>query len=634
MPLKAIACAAAPLLVGGALALAGSASAADLSKSTVPGYPDVVGEYLQVPSFQAVGTPKALNTSTFLRLRAAADGEAPRPVNAVILALPGFSSTPAHWLFLASQLVHKANARACEGKPCRLEVWVLQRRGANLADTKGLLAARARRDPKVALDYYYGTPVTQPMAGKGAPPRVIDQGPGAKWKPLSEADLGFMANWDFQAYAGDVDAMLNLIKVKAGTHTVFLAGHSQGGGFVANYAARMQPDGHRGVDKFSGLIFLDGGPSAGTEAAPSEAQLKSYFDHVAELRSGKAKVYTDANGLLGAIAGPVSAMSQSVTGIYGAYADPNAEAFFPLRANGMAPAPGDDFLKALRVTWLSRAGVSFDTEPVPGAGVQIGVIRFLGQGLGRLDFTPLPGTEAVCDKTPEPPAMGRMGGGPKITCTPTGASVDPDKVYGWIEGGGNSTMPHDAGKAKLWLESQGWAPARSNLKPVTVTFKDSGTKVIDASSMAPANWYSAERWDYDANFVGRYKVLKLDRDGVKLDIDKSAIAKIPVYVARQSTATGPGNPFPGVTDYTEINKTGTYQTAEARAITPIDPKINVAINHHTDFIGADDSTPDKGRPGDAGNSAVANTLIDWVLKRSKGVAATPTPKALGVRDVY
>ncbi len=632
MTLKTIACGAVSAL---ALVPVLPAAAADLSKSTVPGYPDVVGEYLQVPSFQAAGTPKALNTSTFLRLRASADGENPRPANAVIVSLPGFSSTPAHWLFLASQLVHKANQRTCEGRPCRLEVWILQRRGANLADTRGLIAARAKRDPKIALTYYYGTPVTEPMPGKGAPPRVISQGAGAKWTPLSEADLGFMADWDFQAYAGDVDAMMNLIKVKAGSHNIFLAGHSQGGGFVANYAARMQADGHRGVDKFSGLIFLDGGPSAGTDPAPNEDQLKAYFAHVADLRSGKAKVYTDANGLLGAIAGPVSAMSQSVTGIYNAYADPNEEAFFPLRAAGMAPSPGDDFLKALRVTWLARAGVSFDTEPVPGAGVQISVIRFLGQGLGKLDFTPLPGTEGLCDKTPEPVGFGGPPrGGPVITCTPTGAMVDPNKVYGWIEGGGASRMPTDAGKAMLWLQSQGWAPARTNVKPITLTFKDGGVRTIDAASMVAANWYAAERWDYDANFVGRYKVLKIDRDGVKLDLDKSKIAAIPVYVARQSPAPAANNPFPGVTDYTEINKTGTYQTAEARALTPIDPKINVSINHHTDFIGADDSTPDKGRPGEAGNSAVANTLIDWVLKRSKGVAITPTPKALGVRDIF
>ena len=48
----------------------------------------------------------------------------------------------------------------------------------------------------------------------------------------------------------------------------------------------------------------------------------------------------------------------------------------------------------------------------------------------------------------------------------------------------------------------------------------------------------------------------------------------------------------------------------------------------------DDSTPDKGTPGDPGNSAVAATLTDWVLKRSRGAATVPTPKALGVRDTY
>jgi hypothetical protein len=146
MDLKAIICGAAS-----ALALGGAVQAADLSKSTVPDYPDVVGEYLQIPGFAAAGTPKALNTATYLRLRASADGEAPKPANAVIVALPGFGSTPPHWLYLASQMVHKAQAQKCDGQPCRLEVWILQRRGANLADTQGLLEARAKKDPGIAL---------------------------------------------------------------------------------------------------------------------------------------------------------------------------------------------------------------------------------------------------------------------------------------------------------------------------------------------------------------------------------------------------------------------------------------------------------------------------------------------------
>jgi len=202
-----------------------------------------------------------------------------------------------------------------------------------------------------------------------------------------------------------------------------------------------------------------------------------------------------------------------------------------------------------------------------------------------------------------------------------------------VEGGGNGASPLDAGKAKLWMDSQAFAPSRTNIRPVTVTFKDSGPRTIDAGYMIASNWYPSERWDYDAGFVGRFKTFKLDRDGVKLDIDKTAIADVPVYVARQSPA-GANNPFPAVTDYTEVNKSGTHQTQGAKAITPFDPAINAKLYFHTDFVSADDSTPGKGTPGDPGNSAVAATLTDWVLKRSKGLAGVPTPKSLGVRETY
>src|SRR3546814_20186358 len=112
---------------------------------------------------------------SFLRLRAAADGGTPKPANAGIVGWPGFGSTPPHWLFLASQLVHKAQAETCDGRPCRLEVWVLQRRGANLADTQGLLAARTAKDPKVALNYYMGEPAIDRksvVSGKSVSVRV------------------------------------------------------------------------------------------------------------------------------------------------------------------------------------------------------------------------------------------------------------------------------------------------------------------------------------------------------------------------------------------------------------------------------------------------------------------------------
>ena len=146
--------------------------------------------------------------------------------------------------------------------------------------------------------------------------------------------------------------------------------------------------------------------------------------------------------------------------------------------------------------------------------------------------------------------------------------------------------------------------------------------------------YPSERYDGDMQFLGRFKTIKIAEQGVNLDIDKTAIAKIPAYVARQSTSTTFGNPFPQVMDFTEVNKTGTHQTEAAAALTPFDKNINSALYFHTDYVSVDDSLAGQVTPGKPGSSAVANTLIEWVLKRSVGRAKVPTPKSLGVMETY
>jgi hypothetical protein len=60
----------------------------------------------------------------------------------------------------------------------------------------------------------------------------------------------------------------------------------------------------------------------------------------------------------------------------------------------------------------------------------------------------------------------------------------------------------------------------------------------------------------------------------------------------------------------------------------------VALYNHTDIVSAADALAGQARPGEPGASAVSDTLIDWVLKRSKGRADVPTPKALGVVETY
>ncbi|MGA9771030.1 MAG: alpha/beta hydrolase [Blastocatellia bacterium] len=599
--------------------------------SAVPGFPDVTAEYLQIPGADAPQTPAALNTATFLRLRAASDNENPRPANAVVVAMPGFASTPSHWLYLGSQLVHKAGRRTCaDNSPCRVEVWIVQRRGANLADTAGGRTARAKKDPDAAIEYYFGNGVLssdskRPGKWPLVAPQTLVGRAGSKWLPLKQADVPFMADWGFEVYAGDVDRMIALVKEQSGSKNIFLAGHSQGGGFVANYAGRLRPDGKRGYEILSGLIFLDGGPAAGAEAPPTAQQMSEYFDRVGKLRSGAAPVFTDAAGALGNLSGPVAAAASVVVNAHYNFKDPNSESIFGPRAVGstqFAPA-GDAFLSALRLTYRARAGMSFDVDPVPGASMQIQLLTRLGEGLGKLDFKPLPGTETQCDSAKAPPP-----------CIPSAAQVDPNKLYGWLEGGGNGTVSNRAGKAQLWMDSQGFAPSRSNIKPVTVNFAASGKKTIDASNMIATNFYPSERYDGDMGFIGRFRTFKIQEQGTNLDIDKGAITGIPVYVARQNANASLNNPFPRVSDFTEVNKKGTFQTDEAKRITPFDPAINAALYFHTDFVSVDDSLEGKGVPGQPGVSAVSNTLIDWMLKRSKGRAVVPTPKQLGVVKTY
>ena len=62
--------------------------------------------------------------------------------------------------------------------------------------------------------------------------------------------------------------------------------------------------------------------------------------------------------------------------------------------------PGRGSKYAVRTTWLAFAGAGFDVDPLPGSDLQIPILRFLGEGLGRLDFKPVRGTESLCDTAP------------------------------------------------------------------------------------------------------------------------------------------------------------------------------------------------------------------------------------------
>lgn len=599
-----------------------------LQSSALPDYPDVVGEFMQIPGARSAGTPAAFDTATFLRVRSAVDGLAPRDADAVIIAMPGFSSIPSHWLYLAAQLVHKANQLSCgdapRGRRCRVEVWIVERRGSNLEDTFGLWLAQVFHNPSIGVDYYFGRSIigsdpALPNKFPTTPAQFLVGRPDAVFRPLEQADVPFVAEWGFETYAGDVDRMIDLVRERRGGKNIFLAGHSQGGGFVSAYAGRLRADGKRGNEILAGLIFLDGGPSAGTSpGSPSQAQLDGYFAGVDALRTGTAPVFTNGTGSLPNYNGPGPAARTSLGGLFYELRGPDAEAIFaPRQAESLATHAGDAFLRKMRISNVTSVGMGIDTDPLPGRGLQNPTITFLGEGLGRLDFTPLPGTESLCDPL-----------SPSGTCIPHADQVDPNRVYGWIDGGGNGSVA-EVGKAELYGKSLGYSPTRTNVRTIVHKFPQTGVHVIFAGAMNPANFYPSNRYDSDMSFVGGFRTINIQQRGISLDIDKGVIDK-PVFVARQATVSS--NPFPLVTDFTEINRTGVTQTPSAASLRPLDPAINVLLYKHTDFVSADDSTPEK-TPGQPGSSAVSHTLIDWVLARSAGTANVPNPQSLGVERI-
>lgn len=639
---------------------------ASMRHALMPDYPDVMGEYVQIPGarqsddLHVIATPAEFNTATFLRVRSARDGVKPGKVNAVILAMPGFSSTPGNWMYLAAQLVHKANRKkgACAdgGKvvDCRIEVWIVQRRGAHLADTLGARRAIVDHQPSAAVGYYFGESIMgsdgrTSLDGRGkfpvAAPGLLTGRPDAEWRPLQQGDLGFIADWGVETFAGDVDAMLALVGQQAGSKNVFLAGHSQGGSFTSVYAGRLRPDQTRGYQHLAGIVMLDDAGAYGTPGLPSAEQAAAHRAAIDALRDGTRPVYTDATGI-NLASGPAAGARELASTRYYAQEAAHTESLFAPRQTGMitasvdlpgtAAASANAFLGHIRLSHLARAGMNFDTSPTTTASpphlplqvnLQEPLVVAVGEGLGLLDFTALPGTEGHCDHASPP---GR--------CVPLISQIDDSAIYGWREaGGGSAIAPAEkigVGKASQFMKGYAWATNRTNIQPVTYDFPLSGPTTIDAREIVTTNWYPSERYELEMKLVSAGPTFMFHYKGVALDVDKSLI-DIPLYYANQRPAsTTAPSVFPLVTDYTNIGASGTVQSAIAAAKSPIPARINTRYYKHTDFVAADDSLGERSSPptpGMPGSSLVANTLVDWVLARTGDKAArVPTPRELNV----
>lgn len=208
--------------------------------------PAVTREVLRVAGAQPAGTPDEFNASHALIF---SNGG---PVDAVIVAMPGFLGGGNAFRPLAEQLVARGG----------MEVWAVDRRGNLLEDLHGV---RAETPAQVAAYYRDGGAVLgRTFAGF-----------------RKQADLQFMKEWGLAVHAADLKAVIDAAGDRHPQARIYLAGHSLGASFAEAYAGFELEGGQRGAAGLSGLILLDGvlgaEPITEEEHATELAKIKPFL---------------------------------------------------------------------------------------------------------------------------------------------------------------------------------------------------------------------------------------------------------------------------------------------------------------------------------------------------------------------
>jgi len=212
--------------------------------------------------------PAACDYIHYLRFRPASDNDAPAPVHAVVIMIPGYIGGAGSFGYLARQLVARA---ALQGKP--VEVWAIDRRANCLEDQTGMQAAESARDPQAALDYYYKRISIDGRTFGGF---------------YSAADTPYVSEFGLQLLMQDIHTILaeKIPDPADRKKTVFIAGHSMGATIAAAYAAWDFDNDSTTVDDAgfntcAGLIGLEGRIAAW----PSLTTAAQYEKSLAELRA-------------------------------------------------------------------------------------------------------------------------------------------------------------------------------------------------------------------------------------------------------------------------------------------------------------------------------------------------------------
>lgn len=179
-------------------------------------------------------TPPELDYVRVVRYRV--DASPPRPARAVAVMMPGFLSGAGPFDPLARAIVRRSTSDDS------FEAWAIDRRGNLPEDHHGLDVAEVKRDPDLALGYYFEDAELE----------------GKKFGAFkSPADMAFESEWGLATIVGDLRNVIGLVGAADRKSRVVLVGHSLGASIAEEYAA-WDFNGAPGYDELAGMVLIDG----------------------------------------------------------------------------------------------------------------------------------------------------------------------------------------------------------------------------------------------------------------------------------------------------------------------------------------------------------------------------------------
>ncbi len=195
-------------------------------------------------SLTGKSTPPEYNKVRVVRYRV--DADPPRPARAVAVLMPGFLGGAGSYDPMARAIVRRSTGDDA------YEAWAIDRRSNMLEDQHGLDVAEVKKDPDIAMRYYFES---EPAEGK-----TFDGF-------LGQSQLDFASEWGLATTIGDLRKVVELIPQAERKSRVFLVGHSLGASIAEEYAA-WDFDGTAGFSELAGLVMVDGVSGQEGNAAP------------------------------------------------------------------------------------------------------------------------------------------------------------------------------------------------------------------------------------------------------------------------------------------------------------------------------------------------------------------------------